>query len=97
MAIDDSDTDDTQGTDGSRSSSVSETTELEAENDEHKALVQHETETCRVIVFVVRFSYCCSSLPDERCPCSLVHVVAANDPGHREGLHRLALQSIYGK
>ena len=43
-------------------------------------------------MFVVWFSYSCSSLTDEWCPDSLVHVVAANDPGHRE-LHRLAPQS----
>ena len=34
----------------------------------------------------------CSSLADEWCQDSLVHVGAANDPGHRE-LHRLAPQS----
>lgn len=45
------------------------------------------------ILLMLRGSYWQVALADRRCPHSVVHVVAANDPRHREGrwLHCLAL------
>ena len=105
MTIDDGDKENdpddtgTQLADDSSSSvtiETTETTELEAERTTSAKRLyntkQKRVGYCVSIMFVVWFSYSCSSLADEWCPDSLVHVVAANDPGHRE-LHRLAPQS----